>query len=343
MAARDLTAAQLAVVRAVRPPLGREAGAREAGGRVVLAVSGGADSLAMAAAVGWEMASRTRRRAALPRVAAVVVDHGLQEGSDLVAEATVAALAGLGLPARALRGSVRPDSSGGPESVARDLRLRLLAEAAGGAPVWLAHTRDDVAEQVLLGLARGSGARSLAGIPPDQTWSEGDERGLRMVRPLLGVARAETRQACTDWGLSPWDDPHNDDPKFLRSRVRRRVMPVLEAELGPGVAAALARTADLLREDADLLDSLTGEWLAEATDGDDLVVSSLVGVPIARATRVIRAWLVGRGVTPSREQVLAVHDLVVDWHGQAGVDLPGASVRRRGGASGPAALVIVRP
>lgn len=330
MAERSLDEAQWAVVRGVRD-VERPGAASNAA--VVVGVSGGADSLALAAALAWLVESRVRNQQPPLVVEAVVVDHGLQAGSAEVAESAAARVRGLGLPCRVVRGGVEQTGEG-PEGAARTLRRLVLAEAAtemaagaglASSEIWLAHTRDDVAEQVLLGLARGSGGRSLAGIPPRHRLSD----GLEVVRPLLGVTREQTRRACLGWGLTVWDDPHNTDPRFARSRVRTRVLPVLEQELGPGVAEALVRSADLLREDADLLDDLTTDWLDETRDGADLLVDRLAGRAPARVSRVVRAWLVQCGVAqPSRSQVLAVVDLVDAWRGQRGIDLPGGSVRR---------------
>ena len=314
--AAPLTSEQLALVQAVRPGLAAP---------VVLGVSGGADSLALAAALAWEQHSRVRRGQPPVPVEAVVVDHGLQRGSDEVADTARSQVLRLGLACRVVRGEVEA-SGDGPEAAARTLRRRLLSQVAHAAEaeIWLAHTRDDVAEQVLLGLARGSGGRSLAGIPRRRRAA-----GVAWVRPLLDVTREQTRQACLDWGLQPWDDPHNADPRFARSRVRGRVLPVLESELGPGVRDALARSARLLAEDADLLDLLTRQWLDEAVDGEALMVERLLGQPPAKISRVVRAWLVGRGVPqPTHSQVLAVVELVVGWRGQQGIDLPGGTVRR---------------
>ncbi len=168
-------------------------------------------------------------------------------------------MADLGLsPALSVRVAVAgpggADGYQGPEAAARSARYAALAAAArraGAAPggVWimLGHTLDDQAETVLLGLARGSGARSLAGMSP---------QAGRYLRPLLRIRRAQTAAACTALGLPPWDDPHNCDPAFTRVRVRRELMPALATALGPGVAEALARTADLLRADADALDAI---------------------------------------------------------------------------------------
>jgi tRNA(Ile)-lysidine synthase len=186
--------------------------------------------------------------------------------------------------------------------------------------VLLGHTRDDQAETVLLGLLRGSGTRSLAGMAP---------RAGLLVRPLLELTRGTTEAACAELGLTPWQDPHNVDPAFSRVRVRSRVLPALEAELGPGIAAALARTAFLAREDADLLDALA----ADADPGTDtLACAALTALPAAIRHRVLRRWLLARGAQdPALTHVLAVEALVLRWHGQRGTQVPGGTVTRQGG------------
>ena len=213
------------------------------GDLVLAACSGGQDSLALAAALAF-----VAPRAGL-RAGAVTVDHGLQEGSADRAASVAATLRGLGLdPVRAV--TVTVDGPGGPEAAARAARYAALEKAAadaGAAAVLLGHTLDDQAETVLLGLARGSGPRSLAGMPP--------RRGL-FIRPLLGVRRSVTAAACAALGLSAWSDPHNADRRFARVRVRLDALPALEAALGPGVAEALARTADQLRDDAEVLEKI---------------------------------------------------------------------------------------
>ncbi|HEY4152965.1 MAG TPA: tRNA lysidine(34) synthetase TilS [Pseudolysinimonas sp.] len=294
---------------------------------MLVALSGGADSLALAAATAFEAP-----RAGL-RAGAVIVDHGLQSGSAEVATRAARQAAELGLvPVRAERvevGSARGDG-GGPEAAARAARYAALERAAseeGAAAVLLAHTLDDQAETVLLGLARGSGAASLQGMPA--------ERGI-FRRPLLGIRRATTVQACADAGLEPWADPQNADPAFTRVRVRRAVLPLLEAELGPGVAEALARTAEQLREDNDALDSFAEELaedLAEhAEAGISLDARALATNPPALRQRLIRVAVASEfGVALSRQQTREVARLVTDWHGQAGVDLPGVVVERRNG------------
>jgi tRNA(Ile)-lysidine synthase len=184
----------------------------------------------------------------------------------------------------------------------------------GLAAVLLGHTLDDQAETVLLGLARGAGARALAGMAP----ARGPYR-----RPLLAVDRATTRRACDEAGLSAWEDPHNLDPAYARVRVRARVLPVLEEALGPGVAAALARTAAQLREDADALDALT-----PLTDD----VAALAALPAALRTRALKRWAEGAcGAPVTSAHVDALRALVDDWHGQGSVALPGGVLVRRAG------------
>ncbi|WP_210507701.1 tRNA lysidine(34) synthetase TilS [Naasia sp. SYSU D00057] len=290
---------------------------------VLVALSGGADSLALAAATAFE-APRAGFRAG-----AVIVDHGLQEGSAEMAERARSAAAALGLdPVEVVRVTVGAD--GGPEAAARAARYAALRDAVGrtgAVRVLLGHTRDDQAETVLLGLARGSGPDSLAGMRPDSPpW----------LRPLLELPRAATVASCADLGLDPWQDPHNEDERYARVRVRRRVLPVLERELGPGVADALARTANQLREDAAALDALAEEWVEEIAEhseaGIALPVAALASNPAALRQRVIRLAVEGEfAVTPSRAQTLAVARLVTDWHGQGIVDLPGITVERREG------------
>ncbi|KHL19313.1 tRNA(Ile)-lysidine synthase [Mumia flava] len=301
-----------------------------AGSPVVLGVSGGADSLALAC-----LAAFAAPRAG-HRPVAVVVDHGLQDGSGAVARRAAEAVGGLGI-ADVLVRRVEVGASGGPEAAAREARraaLETVADQRGAAAILLAHTRDDQAETVLLGLARGSGTRSLAGIAPVAG---------RWRRPLLALSRAETERICVLAGLSWWDDPHNADPAYARVRVRRQVLPVLEDALGPGIAAALARTADQSRADADLLDGLAAVLARTAVRPDTTVdVEALVSAPPALRTRVLRVWLVGAG-TPAgaltRDHVLGCEALVTDWHGQDGPTLPGGVVVRR--CAG--ALHLVRP
>jgi len=350
---------------------------------VLVALSGGADSLALAAALAFEAV-----RAGV-RAGAVVVDHGLQVNSAEVAARAAEQARGLGLDPVVVR-RVRVDEgatldgepSPGPEAAARAARysaLDAVRRETGAETIVTAHTRDDQAEQVLLALARGSGTRAIAGIPP--------ARGV-IRRPFLSVDRATTLAACRAQGLEPWVDPHNSDPSFTRVRVRERALPLLERELGPGVAANLARSAELAREDADALDAMAAALLREILDaqsqqectlaaarctfvgaegagvggtvhevaeagskggeaaeaGEDLTASLPVTVlaeaPPALRQRVIR--LLAReqfGSHLSREHTLAIAALVTEWRGQGPIDVPGLTVTRTG-ARGDARLVF---
>lgn len=255
------------------------------GAPLLVACSGGADSLALAAAV-----LRAARSDSRP-VAAVTVDHGLQEGSAERAARVRSDLLDLGFAHVDVR-TVRVEGPGGPEAAARRARyaaLRASAAATGAAAVLLAHTRDDQAETVLLGLARGSGPRSVAGMAPWRApWG----------RPLLDVGRADTEAACRADGLTPWNDPHNVDPAFTRVRLRHEVLPLLDEVLGGGVAPALARTAALMADDLHALDGWAAELLAAAQRPDGtLAVEELTGAPRAIRTRVLRAWLAGQRIS----------------------------------------------
>ncbi len=280
------------------------------GSRVEVALSGGADSLALAACLAF-VAPREGWMAG-----AVVVDHGLQPGSAEVAERAAEQARTLGLDAEVV--AVEVGTDGGPEAAARDARYAVLRSRPVDA-VLLGHTLDDQAETVLLGLGRGSGPRSLAGMPAVD--------GI-VHRPFLGLRRADTERICTASDLPWWTDPHNADRGFRRNRLRHEVMPLLEDVLDGGVAEALARTADQLRADTSLLDELA----AEVADPCD--VPLLAGLPAALRSRVLRRAALEAGADGS--QLAAVHvgeldRLITDWHGQDRVELPGRiSVSRVG-------------
>lgn len=308
-----VAAVRLAIRAALRRP-----GAIAPGGLVLAACSGGPDSLALAAGLAF-VAPRLTLRAG-----AVVVDHGLQADSAAVAQEAARVCRDLGLdPVDVMHVTVAPAGTG-PEEAARAARLAALEEAANrhtAALVLLGHTRDDQAEQVLLGLARGSGARSLSGMPP--------ARG-RFVRPLLDVSRAQTEAACAALGLTPWRDPHNGHPAYLRVRARRAVSD-LEADLGPGVAAALARSAALLRDDADLLDTLASTARA-ALGPAPVAAAGLAPLPPALRRRVWRILAAEAGAGALTAAHVATLDaLVTAWRGQGPVDLPGGVVGARAG------------
>lgn len=308
---------------------------------VLVALSGGPDSLALAAATAFEaprVGSTSKERGAGGglstldgglRAGAVVIDHGLQPGSAEVAAAAAAQAEALGLSPVIVR-RVVVGTEGGPEAAARTARYAALADVAretGSRAVLLGHTLDDQAETVLLGLARGSGPLSLQGMEP---------RAGLYARPLLGLRRESTEAFCADSGLSPWIDPHNSDPAFSRVRIRTTVLPLLERELGPGVAEALTRTADQLREDSAALDHMAEEQAEDLADhaeaGISLTVSGLRANPAALRQRLIRLAVSSEfDVTLSRAQTLEVARLVTDWHGQGPVSLPGVTVVRSGG------------
>jgi tRNA(Ile)-lysidine synthase len=305
---------------------------------IAVACSGGADSLALAAAT-------VHCAAALGlAVHGLVVDHQLQPCSAQVAQTTGGQLRQLGYPVvQVLPVTVNAAAgSGGLEAAARRARYQALRDAApGGALVLLGHTLDDQAETVLLGLGRGSGPRSVAGMRElDPPWG----------RPLLGVRRAVTAAACAALNLDPWTDPHNADPRFRRVRLRTEVLPLLEDVLAGGVAQALARTASQLREDLDVLDGQAGELLAAVLrgpstdvvpnaqtdanaqpDAGELDVAALIPHPAALRRRVLRRWLLNAGVTELTDAHLrAADDLIGHWSGQGPVRLPGAFELARG-------------
>lgn len=295
-----------------------------AGARVVVAVSGGADSLALAAAAADEAG------AAGVVAVGVVVDHGLQAGSATVAEEATRACVAAGLARVEVVPVAVAPTGAGPEADARTARYAALdaaAERCGAPAVLLGHTLDDQAEQVLLGLLRGSGSRSLSGMPP--------RRG-RYVRPFLGLRRADTRSACRERGLTWWEDPHNADPAYARVRVRELLAQV-SASVGEDLAPALARTAALLRVDADHLDAAAAAARADLGVGAP-AAAALAALPQALRTRVWRLLAVEAGVPAgalTAAHVAALDALVTSWRGQGPVWLPGAfAVSRSPGPDG---------
>jgi len=275
--------------------------------RWCVALSGGPDSLALTAAAAT----------VLPTTA-LIVDHGVQTDSDRVADAAREQAMALGcVDAQVL--TVRVGSEGGPEAAARTARYAALEAARADMPVLIGHTLDDQAETVLLGLGRGSGPRSIAGTRPyDAPW----------CRPLLEVRRATTAAACAALGVEPWRDPHNDDPRFRRARLRHEVLPLLEDVLGGGVAEALARTARALQEDGDALDSLAAQALRAAATDRGLAVAPLTALPPAVRLRTIRAWLLAGGARNlTNPQIRGVDALVMSWRGQGGVAV-GSALRQ---------------
>ncbi len=298
-----MASASVAIRSAVKPFLEQ----LEAGDTFLVAVSGGADSLALAQALLIES-----QPLALNAVA-VTVDHQLQVNSQLQAQKVAEQLKEIGYGEVVIK-KVVVTTDAGLENGARDARYAALNESVAetkAVKVFLGHTRNDQAETVLLGLARGSGARSLSGMAA--------ENG-NLLRPLLSITREETESACKEWGLDFWNDPHNLNTEFTRVKVRHEVIPYLEEHLDPGISRALVRTAALLRDDADALD------LWAEREATDLECDRLALLPKAIRTRIIRRAALAAGATPGKltyEQVGAIDALICAWKGQGEVSLAG--------------------
>ena len=283
-----------------------------AGDCALVAVSGGADSLALAYALIKEAPDLAIN------LIAVTIDHQLQSGSADQAAKVQAELKAMGYQEVIIE-KVSVKEKSGLEADARTARyaaLDAIAHAYGATQVFLGHTRDDQAETVLLGLARGSGTRSLAGMAVVNG---------KYARPFLQLTREQTVKACQEAKLNPWSDPHNKNAKFSRVRVRNSVLPVMESEIGPGIAAALARSAAILRDDADALDE-TARAVISRVDLKDLDCAALAELPRAIRSRILRAAIYAAGApsgTLSADHLSAVESLVTSWHGQGEVSLPG--------------------
>ena len=313
-----LTPAIADVRRAVRESW--DAHAVVSGDQILVACSGGTDSLALAAAAQFEGA-----RAGVA-VGAVIIEHGLQAVTAEVAKNTMTVLTDLGLGPVLIR-EVKVGSSGGPEAAARAARYEALDDAAAAYDakfVMLGHTLNDQAETVLLGLTRGSGTRSLSGMAAVSG---------RYLRPLLGISRETTEAFCRDSGLEPWHDPHNKEVRFTRVRIRDEVLPTLEQELGAGIIDALARTADQAREDeaalAELAEHYFNEFVKVRSTELEIGVVDYAAMPLAIRHRVlVMALAMLHAPEFSRTHILAVDELVDNWHGQKALTLPGVRVER---------------
>jgi tRNA(Ile)-lysidine synthase len=291
------------------------------GQKLLIAVSGGADSLALAAACEFEA-----KKLGL-KIAAAVIDHSLQKDSDKVAAQTAKTLAALGFEEVVVK-KISVGKAGGPEAAARTARytaLETLRQKTKSNFVVLGHTSSDQAETVLLGLVRGSGSKSLSGM---------SEKTGFLLRPLLGIERATTEAFCKDSGIKYWSDPQNKDEKFLRVMIRKHVLPFLEKQLGGSVAASLVRTSDQLREDNTYLESQADKsfkkYAKVSGSGIGFDAKALEKLPAAILNRVIKKALDSFGSESSRTHVLAVSDLVLSWHGQKPLALPGVRVVRKG-------------
>ena len=291
----------------------------EPGDQIAVGLSGGGDSVALLKAavhVGNEKSFV---------VTAIIIDHQLQADSGAVAEQAAQIAKDLGTSkVEIVKVQVATGSgSGGLEAAARNARRDVFESYANMnnvKAVLLGHTLEDQAETVLLGLARGSGARSLSGM-----------RAIDGIyrRPFLNLTRELVRSTVID--LATFEDPHNSDPSFTRVRVRQTVLPVLEKELGPGVAQALGRTADMLRDDADALDMDAAMIFAAG----EPTINELEKLSKAVRTRVLRHLAIRAGVLVndlSREHILNIDNLITNWHGQGSLNLPGqVNVKRESG------------
>lgn len=273
---------------------------RRYAGPAVIGLSGGPDSLALAAAAAAEGVDA--------RV--VVVDHKLQPGSADVAAQAAAAARGFGLSVEVVAVEV---AGGNLEAAAREARYAALRAAAGErAHVWVAHTADDQAETLLLGALRGNPSGMAA-----QTG--------RIVRPFLPIRRADTVGACEELGLDPWHDPMNSDPAFRRVAVRTQIIPALSDLLGGDAVPALAAAADRMAADQALIAQLTD--LSPTTDCEELM-----GDAGAVRRRRLARWLQDNDVPVQGDQLAAIEALVTDWHGQGPIPVAGGrAVVREGG------------
>lgn len=283
-----------------------------AGDSVLVAASGGADSSALAAALLLECKTKSIK------VIALIIDHGLQKNSADVTHETKRTLTKIGYENIEIR-RVTVEITDGLEASARRARYQALSDVANShnaVAVFLGHTKDDQAETVLLGLARGSGSRSLSGMAA---------RVDRYRRPLLSITRAQTEAACEEAGIKFWQDPHNQSMEFTRVRVREVVLPTMEKEIGPGISDALARSAKLLRDDADALDYLSDEIFSKLEPAS-LEISKLESQPRAIRTRILRRAIYLAGAPQgslSAEHIEPVEALITAWKGQGPISLPG--------------------
>lgn len=290
------------------------------GDHVLVAVSGGADSLLLAHCLNLEGAKDSLR------ISAVVIDHQLQERSGEIAEQTKIRLHKMGISAvEVIKVDVlKKDGLEADARSARYLALAASAEKLKANAIFLGHNQDDLAESVLLGLTQGAGTKSLAGMAT--------QSGL-YVRPFLSLTREEIIAACNEAEIVYWSDPHNDDERFTRVKIRKQILPLMESQLGPGIKEALARSARIFREDSDALETLTEEIFATISNPESIDVELLERLPAALRKRVIRRALTRLGATRlSSEQLDWVDALISQWHGQGAVALPaGVTARRESG------------
>lgn len=325
----------LRVRTALRDALNRQGITDEhTGAAVILAVSGGPDSLALAAAAAAEK---------LP-AHVVSVDHQLQAGSREVSDNAIAQVRRWGLSGEvvavdlgAAAGAATPSepdypepmdsapnhsepdhsATGNLEATARHARYRALCEVAGQRPILVAHTGDDQAETLLLGLLRGKAAAMAENT---------DYQGYTILRPLLNIRRADTVGACRELGVDAWDDPHNSQDAFRRVAIRQHVLPLLDEIVGGDATAPLQQAANLLRDDDTYLQTLAHTALTESVATENshqppprLTIATLGPAPVAR--RAIAAFLHQHGARVNASVLAAIMALIDDWHGQGAVSV----------------------
>ena len=305
----------------------------------LIGCSGGADSLCLvgcAVKQGW-------------RVHAVVIDHGLQAGSADVATRSAHVCQALGATAEVVKVSPREAT----EAAAREERYRALGQVAqehGGLPVLVAHTGDDQAESLLLGLARGAGLGSIAGMPPILFHHPAVDAGATALgRPLLAVRRDNTIGACAELGITPWHDPTNTSGDNLRSRVRTQLIPQIRSVLGEAAVDNAIATAAMTRTDEDYLARQAADALKEcephdasidnpgSSDSTSLDITTYLRQPRALRGRIVKQWLQHRAGPLTRAHVTAIDALATQWHGQGGVAIPWART-----PAPPGRLLVVR-
>ncbi|MBW8172111.1 tRNA lysidine(34) synthetase TilS [Ornithinimicrobium sp. Arc0846-15] len=295
--------------------------------RVVVGCSGGADSLALAAGLAHEMSRGPGQAFAL------IVDHGLQDSSAQVAQQAARQCAELGIEQTQIASVTVERTEAGLEADARASRYAALSRYAadiGASAVLVGHTQDDQAESVLLGLARGSGANALAGMPAARDLIPDDPSSPQLLRPLLSVPKLTTAQCCADLGIAAWQDPHNADQRFARVRAREAIV-TLDAQLGPGIGAALARSASLLRTDTEALDEWAKTAYAELGE-QPWGVTDLLALPAAIRMRCWQRAAHAFGSAPgalTSTHLGEIDRLLVDWHGQGPINLPGGVQAQR--------------
>jgi tRNA(Ile)-lysidine synthase len=263
------------------------------GGRVLVAVSGGADSVALLRCL------HERAGELGISLAAAHLNHGLRGGASDGDAAFVGRLAArLGIPLVEEKADVRrraKEQGASLEMAARDARYEFFARAArtvGARAVATAHTADDNVETVLLRLARGTGLAGLCGIPRVAT-----QNGLRIVRPMLEVTRGDVLRFLRARRATWREDASNDDMAFLRNRVRHEILPLLARRLNPRIGEAILRMTDVLREEDEWMDRLCRPLAGRALRADGgLTVRTLRGQPAAARRRVLRQWLLAAGV-----------------------------------------------